>query len=111
MKGSDPEKIDLIAEHVGAQAQKLDQLVAHVAGIQKTQDAMLGEMISMKRYMYEELATKVELHALEDRVLTRFDQQGVILHRLDHESAAMTGRVARIDDRVETLEGQMKGAS
>ncbi|TAK05203.1 hypothetical protein EPO33_04480 [Patescibacteria group bacterium] len=68
-------------------SQKLDQLILTV--------------VEMREYMHTELATKQEVCELRQEMLTNFDQQGVMLQRLDHEFVALRGNSDRRLTRVE----------
>ncbi len=92
-------KID--SQKIDGLAAKVDDLTKNVSSLQEQSNAVLIELVEMKHYMHEELATKQEVREMRQEMLTNFDAQGVMLQRLDHEFVALRGNTERRLTRVE----------
>mgnify|MGYP001586246352 CR=1 FL=1 len=67
------------------------------------EDKIINKLIEMDAKM-DSFATKETLHELEDRMLTHFDEQSVILKRLDEDRYMTKARIDRHEVRIEALE-------
>ena len=101
MKKTVEEKIDVLVDGFNRLDAKVSGLDAKVSRLDSTVDKVVHELVDMKNYMHTELATKHEVHELQQEMLTNFDAQGVMLQRLDHEFVALRGNTERRLTRVE----------
>ena len=64
------------------------------------QNKLVEEVISMKDYMYNELATKQELHEVENRLTDQMD--GLVRLHQDHdvEICALNSRMGRVERHI-----------
>ncbi|MEI7512728.1 MAG: hypothetical protein WCK01_04715 [Candidatus Uhrbacteria bacterium] len=73
--------------------EKIDDLASAVHGLSSHIDNQLGDMRS-------EMATKNELHELEDRIVTEIDRFVVLHQTLDVELVSLRRRCERIETHV-----------
>jgi len=66
------------------------------------EDKIIEKLVEMDAKL-DQMATKAELTAMENRLNTRLDNQGVILARLDQERIFTLERIKRIEADVEKM--------
>ncbi|MBT5808301.1 hypothetical protein HOI18_03435 [Candidatus Uhrbacteria bacterium] len=68
----------------------------------ETEDKIIEKLLEMSEKI-DKLPSKEEFDSLKETVVTRFDQQGQILERLDQERLFTLERIKRIEADVQTL--------
>ncbi|MBI2644853.1 hypothetical protein HYW94_01590 [Candidatus Uhrbacteria bacterium] len=109
---------DLLAEKIASMDAKIGGMDAKIGGMdakiggmdakqnrfEETQDRLVAEVVGMKQYMREQMATKDELRETENRLATHMDGFIKLHENLDTELVALRGKYDRLEQRIEILE-------
>jgi predicted nuclease with TOPRIM domain len=68
--------------------------------LEENQDMMAVELVGMKEYMSTELATKSELHEVENRLTGHIEGLAKSHERHDMEICALNSRVTRVEGHI-----------
>jgi len=86
---------------------KLEQIDGRLHTMEGRQDGMSDKLYDMDRYLREEVATKAELRATENRLMNHIDGLYKKTDTHDQEITANRSRTERLETRVSTIENRL----